>query len=118
MYRVAAALDPDGYRALATAVYAEMALAGHTAVTEFHYLHHAPGGRPYADPIAMDRALVDAAAAAGLRLTLLDTCYLASGWGSRGRPRARGRPAPLRRRRRRGLGAARRLVAELDDGVG
>ena len=57
MYRVAAALDPDGYRALATAVYAEMALAGHTAVTEFHYLHHAPGGRPYADPIAMDRAL-------------------------------------------------------------
>lgn len=79
MYRVAAALDPDGYRALATAVYAEMALAGHTAVTEFHYLHHAPGGRPYADPIAMDRALVDAAAAAGLRLTLLDTCYLAGG---------------------------------------
>ena len=81
MYRVAAALDPDGYRALATAVYAEMALAGHTAVTEFHYLHHAPGGRPYADPIAMDRALVDAAAAAGLRITLLDTCYLASGFG-------------------------------------
>jgi formiminoglutamate deiminase len=81
MYRVAAALDPDGYRALATAVYAEMALAGHTALTEFHYLHHAPGGRPYADPIAMDRALVDAAAAAGLRLTLLDTCYLAGGFG-------------------------------------
>jgi len=81
MYRVAAALDPDGYRALATAVYAEMALAGHTAVTEFHYLHHAPGGRPYADPLAMDRALVDAAAAAGLRLALLDTCYLASGFG-------------------------------------
>ncbi|WP_433026790.1 formimidoylglutamate deiminase [Actinomycetospora sp. CA-053990] len=81
MYRVAAALDPDGYRALATAVYTELALAGHTAVTEFHYLHHAPGGRPYADPIAMDRALVDAAAAAGLRLTLLDTCYLAGGIG-------------------------------------
>ena len=81
MYRVAAALDPDGYRALAIAVYAEMALAGHTAVTEFHYLHHAPGGRPYADPIAMDRALVEAAAAAGLRITLLDTCYLASGFG-------------------------------------
>ncbi|MDD7942622.1 formimidoylglutamate deiminase [Actinomycetospora lutea] len=81
MYRVAAALDPDGYRRLATAVYAEMALAGHTAVTEFHYLHHAPGGRPYADPVAMDRALVEAAAAAGLRITLLDTCYLAAGFG-------------------------------------
>lgn len=80
MYRVAEALDPDAYGRLATAVYAEMALAGHTAVTEFHYLHHAPGGRPYADPIAMDRALVEAAAAAGLRITLLDTCYLAAGF--------------------------------------
>ncbi|MEJ2889230.1 formimidoylglutamate deiminase [Actinomycetospora aeridis] len=80
MYRVAGALDPDAYRRLATAVYAEMALAGHTAVTEFHYLHHAPGGRPYADPIAMDRALVEAADAAGLRITLLDTCYLAAGF--------------------------------------
>jgi formiminoglutamate deiminase len=80
MYRVAAALDPDAYRRLATAVYAEMALAGHTAVTEFHYLHHAPGGQPYADPVAMDRALVDAATAAGLRITLLDTCYLAAGF--------------------------------------
>ena len=80
MYRVAAALDPDAYRRLATAVYAEMALAGHTAVTEFHYLHHAPGGRPYADPLAMDRALVEAATDAGLRITLLDTCYLAAGF--------------------------------------
>ncbi|MDD7935638.1 formimidoylglutamate deiminase [Actinomycetospora straminea] len=80
MYRVAAALDPDGYRRLATAVYAEMALAGHTAVTEFHYLHHAPGGHPYADPVAVDRALVEAAQAAGLRITLLDTCYLAAGF--------------------------------------
>lgn len=80
MYRVAAALDPDTYRRLATAVYAEMALAGHTALTEFHYLHHAPGGHPYADPVAMDRALVEAAQAAGLRITLLDTCYLAAGF--------------------------------------
>ncbi|MDD7968362.1 formimidoylglutamate deiminase [Actinomycetospora lemnae] len=80
MYRVAAALDPDTYRRLATAVYVEMALAGHTALTEFHYLHHAPGGHPYADPVAMDRALVEAAQAAGLRITLLDTCYLAAGF--------------------------------------
>ncbi|MEJ2862072.1 formimidoylglutamate deiminase [Actinomycetospora flava] len=80
MYRVAGALDPDAYRRLATAVYAEMALAGHTEVTEFHYLHHAPGGRVYADPLAMDHALVEAARAAGLRITLLDTCYLAAGF--------------------------------------
>ncbi|WP_420122971.1 formimidoylglutamate deiminase [Nakamurella sp.] len=79
MYRVAAALDPDTYLALARATYAEMALAGITAVGEFHYLHHAPGGAPYADPNAMGEALIQAATDAGIRLTLLDTCYLAGG---------------------------------------
>jgi formiminoglutamate deiminase len=79
MYAVAGRLDPDSYRVLATAAYAEMALAGVTAVGEFHYLHHGPGGRPYDDPHAMSHALVEAAAAAGVRLTLLDTCYLAGG---------------------------------------
>ncbi len=79
MYAVAARLDPDSYRELARAAYAEMALAGVTAVGEFHYLHHGPGGRPYADPNAMAEALRAAAAEAGVRLTLLDTCYLAGG---------------------------------------
>jgi formiminoglutamate deiminase len=80
MYAVAARLDPDSYLALARAAYAEMALAGVTTVTEFHYLHHGPGGRRYADPNAMGSALRAAAAEAGVRLTLLDTCYLASGF--------------------------------------
>lgn len=79
MYAVAERLDPDSYLALARATYAEMALAGVTAVGEFHYLHHAPGGTPYADPNAMGHALVDAAREAGIRLTLLDTCYLSGG---------------------------------------
>lgn len=79
MYAVAAQLDPDSYLALARATYAEMALAGVTAVGEFHYLHHAPGGHPYADPNAMAGALARAAADAGIRLTLLDTCYLTGG---------------------------------------
>ncbi|WP_156251463.1 formimidoylglutamate deiminase [Pseudactinotalea terrae] len=79
MYAVAARLDPDSYLALARASYAEMVLAGITSVGEFHYLHHAPGGTRYADPLAMSTALVQAAADAGLRLTLLDTCYLAGG---------------------------------------
>ncbi|MHA6760430.1 formimidoylglutamate deiminase [Streptacidiphilus sp. PAMC 29251] len=81
MYRTAEALDPDSYLALATAVYAEMALAGITAVGEFHYLHHGPGGVPYADPNAMGEALVEAASRAGIRITLLDACYLSSGFG-------------------------------------
>ena len=78
MYRAADRLDPDRYRTLARAVYAEMAVAGITSVGEFHYLHHDVGGRRYADPNAMGRALIDAAADAGVRLTLLDTCYLSS----------------------------------------
>jgi formiminoglutamate deiminase len=84
MYAVAARLDPDSYRRLARAVYAEMTLAGISCVGEFHYLHHQASGRPYADPNAMGRALVQAAAEAGLRLTLLDTCYLAGGLSPQG----------------------------------
>ena len=79
MYALADKLDPDSYRELATAVYAEMALAGITCVGEFHYLHHGPGGARYGDPNAMGEALRDAAHAAGIRLTLLDTCYLTGG---------------------------------------
>jgi formiminoglutamate deiminase len=86
MYRLAAALDPDRYYALARAVYAEMALAGVTCVGEFHYLHHGPGGVPYADPNEMTWALLRAAADAGLRITLLDTCYLAAGLNPDGTP--------------------------------
>ena len=84
MYAVAARLDPDTYRDLARAVFAEMALAGYTVVGEFHYLHHAPGGRAYADPNAMGAAVLDAAAEAGLRITLLDTVYLAGGLSAAG----------------------------------
>jgi formiminoglutamate deiminase len=84
MYAVAGRLDPDAYLELARAVYAEMALAGVSGVGEFHYLHHGPGGAAYADPNAMAEALRQAAADAGIRLTLLDTCYLAGGLGADG----------------------------------
>jgi formiminoglutamate deiminase len=79
MYALAGRLDPDSLHALARAAYAEMALAGVTCVGEFAYLHHAPGGRRYADPNALSEALVQAAADAGVRITLLDTLYLAGG---------------------------------------
>jgi formiminoglutamate deiminase len=83
MYELAARLDPDSYLELARAAYAEMALAGVAAVGEFHYLHHDPAGRPYADPNRMGHALVEAAAQAGVRLTLIDTCYLRAGLDGR-----------------------------------
>ncbi|WP_345467401.1 formimidoylglutamate deiminase [Actinoallomurus oryzae] len=81
MYTVAARLDPDTYFALARAVYAEMALAGISCVGEFHYLHHGPGGVPYRDANAMSEALLAAAEEAGVRITLLDACYLTGGIG-------------------------------------
>lgn len=82
MYEVAAALTPDNYFRLARAAFAEMALAGITAVGEFHYVHHALGGGRYADPNDMGAALLAAAAQAGVRITLIDTCYLENSPGS------------------------------------
>ena len=78
MYRAAERLNPIRYRRLTRAVYAEMALSGITCVGEFHYVHHDTGGVRYAEPNAMGRAVIDGAADAGIRLTLLDTCYLSS----------------------------------------
>ncbi len=83
MYRLAGSLTPDGYHALATATYAEMALAGVTSVGEFHYLRGD-------DPAAMDEALVQAARDAGVRLTLLDACYLQGGLTETGTSPRRG----------------------------
>jgi len=79
MYAVADRLDPEAYLVLARAVFAEMALAGVTSVGEFHYVHHSPGGSPYDAPNVMGLALIEAARQAGIRITLLDTCYLAGG---------------------------------------
>lgn len=79
MYRAADRLEPDSYHRLARAVFGEMALAGISCVGEFHYLHHQRGGTPYDDPNEMGLALLAAADAAGIRITLLDTLYLHGG---------------------------------------
>ena len=84
MYAVASRLDPDSYLDLARATFVEMALAGMTVVGEFHYLHHDVGGRRYADPNAMGAALIEAAREAGIRITLLDACYLSGGLDASG----------------------------------
>ena len=91
MYRFAARFDPDTLHAVASQLYAEMLEAGYTTVCEFHYLHHAPDGRPYADPAAMSRALIAAARDTGIRLTLLPVLYMAGGFD--------GRPLSERQRR-------------------
>ncbi len=84
MYAVTSRLTPETYFDLAFAVYSEMALAGFTVVGEFHYLHHPPGGGRYDQPNAMGEALIAAAEQAGVRLTLLDGCYLAGGLSATG----------------------------------
>lgn len=84
MYAVTSRLTPDTYFSLARGVFVEMVAAGYTVVGEFHYLHHQPGGKPYDDPNAMGEALIAAAAEAGIRLTLLDTCYLTGGLSADG----------------------------------
>jgi formiminoglutamate deiminase len=81
MYESLAGLDPDSYLPLARATFAEMALAGITLVGEFHYVHRGPGGTPYLDANAMGEAVIEAAAQAGIRITLLDACYLHGGIG-------------------------------------
>ena len=121
MYEVAARLDPDSYLALARATFAEMALAGMTAVGEFHYVHHAPDGTPYGDPNEMGAALIEAARQAGIRITLLDACYLHGGIGeppndvqrrfADARCRGLGRPGCRARARARGPGQAPRSTA-------
>lgn len=80
MYDAAAELSPERYERIASAVFVEMALAGITTVGEFHYLHHQPDGTRYQDPNEMAHALIRAARTAGIRICLLDACYLAGGF--------------------------------------
>ncbi|HET6547406.1 MAG TPA: formimidoylglutamate deiminase [Solirubrobacter sp.] len=68
MYALAERMTPDTCFELARGTYAEMLRAGITCVGEFDYLH-------FSD------ALIAAADETGIRLTLLDACYLAGGFG-------------------------------------
>ncbi|MFT3792070.1 MAG: formimidoylglutamate deiminase [Rudaea sp.] len=83
MYTFANRIGPDDLRAIAAQLYVEMLKAGYTHVCEFHYLHHRPDGKPYADPAAMSLALVEAARETGIGLTLLPTLYLTGGFDGR-----------------------------------
>lgn len=91
MYAFASRVDPDQLRAIAAQLYVEMLKAGYTHVCEFHYLHNAPDGKPYADPAAMTRAVAEAAREAGIGLTLLPVLYMSGGFD--------GRPLSERQRR-------------------
>ncbi len=80
MYHAANALSPDDVYDCARMAFMEMLATGITAVGEFHYLHHAPGGGCYEDPNLLARQVVRAARETGLRIALLRTAYARSGW--------------------------------------
>jgi formimidoylglutamate deiminase len=80
MYRVALRISPDQLRAVAAQLYVELLRGGYTHVCEFHYLQHDLDGRPYDDPLEMSWALADAAADAGIGLTLLPVLYERAGF--------------------------------------
>src|SRR5579859_7789627 len=80
MYAQAQQLNPDNLYALALRTYREMLAAGYTTVGEFHYVHHRPGGQPYADPNAMSEAILQAGREAGIRVVLLMTAYAQAGF--------------------------------------
>lgn len=81
MYGVAQRLDPETIFAVSRFAYAELALAGVTAVGEFHYVHHQPDGTPYDDRLALADAVVRAAREVGLRIVLLRVIYERGGAG-------------------------------------
>lgn len=82
MYRFLDRMTPDDVRAIASLAYLEMLEGGFTRVGEFHYLHHDRGGQAYADPAEMSRAIIDAAAASGIGLTLLPVLYSYASFGA------------------------------------
>ncbi len=81
MYRFALSMSPDQMEAIAAQLYVEMLEAGFTRVGEFHYLHHAPDGRPYANIGELAGRIAASASETGIGLTLLPVFYAHSGFG-------------------------------------
>lgn len=81
MYCLVDTLTPEQVATIAQALYVEMLKGGYTQVSEFHYLHHDPAGRAYADPAEMGWAISTAAERSGISLTLLPVLYTYGGFG-------------------------------------
>lgn len=89
MYAAAEALDPEQLYAVSKQAFLEMALAGITTVGEFHYVHHQPDGKPYADAQELARQVIGAAREVGLRIVLLRVGYARAGYLAEPNPRQR-----------------------------
>jgi formimidoylglutamate deiminase len=87
MYDASNHLTPEQIFNASRMAFLEMALAGITAVGEFHYLHHAPDGTPYADPNMLAREVIHAAREVGIRVALLRVAYARAGYQREPDPR-------------------------------
>lgn len=81
MYAFANALDPETLYAISHFAFVELAMSGVTAVGEFHYVQHQPGGEPYDDRTTLAQSVIRAARDAGLRIALLRVGYQRAGAG-------------------------------------
>ncbi len=81
MYGFLARLTPEDVGAIAEMLFVELLEGGYTGIAEFHYLHHAPDGRPYPARGEMAARILGAAADAGLGITLLPVLYAHGGFG-------------------------------------
>ena len=86
MYSAATRLTPEDVYDASRMAFLEMALSGITAVGEFHYLHHAPDGKPYDDPNQLAKEVIRAAGDVGLRIALLRVAYVRSGFRTDANP--------------------------------
>ncbi len=84
MYAAANCITPEQLETIASQLYAELLAGGYTQVCEFHYLHNAIAGSPYAKAAEMSLALVRAAQRTGIGLTLLPTLYMRAGFSESG----------------------------------
>ena len=82
MYDFLPRVGPEELEAIAGQLYVEMLKAGYTAVGEFHYLHHAPDGTPYANLTEMSARVIEAAGQAGIAITHLPVLYAHGGFGA------------------------------------
>ncbi|HEX6189972.1 MAG TPA: formimidoylglutamate deiminase [Pyrinomonadaceae bacterium] len=87
MYSAATRLTPEDVYDASRMAFLEMALSGITSVGEFHYLHHAPDGKPYDDPNLLAKEVIRAAGDVGLRIALLRVAYVRAGLRTEPNPR-------------------------------
>jgi formimidoylglutamate deiminase len=82
MYRFVERMTPEDLEAVTAWAFVEMLESGFTRVGEFHYVHHDPSGKPYANPAELTGRVVAAARDTGIALTLLPVFYAHGGFGA------------------------------------